>query len=169
MSLIAHEGKVSFECCRPYTGSSNSPRSAKESVRTDTGSGVICLWRSILVERLQSCLSKRRVGRPSTVRHAFAIQRRRWRTLKFDAGAHMPPWNDRVRLANQGCQSSPTSDARMLTPSTITEFEASMGASVFVTSQRRKSFEGDAINSNLGGCRRAPTGFSGVRPPIVKN
>src|SRR5260370_30004327 len=31
-------------------------------------------------------------------------------------------------VANQGCKSSPTSDARMLTPSTITEFEASMGA-----------------------------------------
>src|SRR5260370_10385203 len=31
-------------------------------------------------------------------------------------------------VANQGCQSSPTSDARMLTPSTITEFEAFNGS-----------------------------------------
>jgi hypothetical protein len=27
---------------------------------------------------------------------AFAIQRRRWKTLKLDAGSYMPPWNDRV-------------------------------------------------------------------------
>src|ERR1700674_4777598 len=76
--------------------------SANTSVEMNTARRIIQpltarLWRSILVERRQSCLSRRRVGRPSTVRHAFAIQRRRWRTLKFDAGAHVPPWNDRVR------------------------------------------------------------------------
>jgi hypothetical protein len=73
--------------------------------RHRTGGSYFCqatgaFLKSWTLERL--ALSQAAVGRPCTVRHAFAIQRRRWKTLKVDAGTHMPAVERSSSLYFQG-------------------------------------------------------------------